>query len=399
MKNKWIVLCFYCLISLSINAKPSNLYEQLCEVNQEWLKNRSIAQELGFLEAPIMQNEQDLLVFHIQTLQAIFSKRPSVHLNLNQQQVRLRHLQVLAQYAQLRDCPRNYYIPYRIPVFIDDAGRYCAVAYLMLHSGKKAFCEAVQKNSNYIYIHQIENQEFAEWQRNSGLSLDELAWIQPAYMPVVKLIRWNPQTLHQKPIFLDSLATARIYLPEYDFKDIFGLTRIFWGVIVSDSTLRHIAKPLTQQPDWSTMPSGIVKCATIYRQELYIGIQLIKKVKIDENESEDIYYSGVLKWSKAQKWELVLDLNHSTSSHTIYSLFEYGGKLYAGGGDASYHSYLAVLQNGQWKEIKQDFGGCIFGLIYKNKQVYLGAARPPDDFMPQPNPEEERENNASGDGK
>lgn len=386
MNTKWMFIFLFCLISLSSNAKPTNLYEQLCEVNQEWLKNRQIATELGFFETPIIRNEQDLLAFHIQTLQAIFSKRASIHLTPAQKKARWQNLQTLARYAQLRDCPRNYYVPYRVPVFIDDEGRYCAVAYLMLHSGKKELCEAVQKNSNYIYIRQIKNQEFAEWQQNSGLSLDELAWIQPAYMPVVKLAKWNPRTLHQTPIFLDSLATARIYLPQYDFKDIFGLTRIFWGVIISDSTLRQIAKPLMYQPDWNTMPDGVAKCATIYRQELYISLS-----------------TNVYKWSKAQKWELVSGLddsipNDTTSSHTIYSLFEYGGKFYAGGGDDSYHSYLAVLQNGQWKEIKQEFGGCIFGLVYKNKQVYLGAARPPDDFLMDTAPEKETENNASEDG-
>jgi hypothetical protein len=370
MKTKWIVIFLFCLISLSGNAKPSNLYEQLCEVNQEWLKNQQLAEELGFIQAPVIKNEQDLLVFHIQTLQAIFTKRTSNHLNSNQQQARLRHLQVLAQYAQLRDCPRNYYLPYRIPVFIDDAGRYCAVAYLMLHSGKKDFCEAVQKNSNYIYIRQIENQEFAEWQQNSGLSFDELAWIQPAYMPVVKLARWNPKTLHQTPVFLDSLSTARIYLPQYDFRDIFRLSRIFWGTSVSDDELKEIAKPLIHQPDWKSMPSGALKCTSVYRQELYISLS-----------DETVY-----KWSKTQKWEVVSDLNHSSDEGTeslpsIYCFFEYGGKLYAGGGYPSYHSFLAVLENGRWKEIKQEFGGHIFGLIYKNKKVYLGSTRPPDDFL------------------
>ncbi|MCU0445230.1 MAG: hypothetical protein MUE85_09960 [Microscillaceae bacterium] len=337
------------------------------------------------MQASTIKNEQDLLVFHIQTLQAIFSKRILPHLTPLQQQTRLQHLKVLAQYAQLRDCPRNYNKTYRTPVFIDEKGRYCAVGYLMLHSGKKNFCEAVQKTNNYIYIRQIENQEFSEWQQSSGLSLDELAWIQPAYSPVVKLVKWNPQTLHKTPVFLDSVSTARIYLPEYDHRDIFRLSRIFWGTIVSLDEVKEIAKTLIYQPNWDSIPNDAIKCAKVYREELYISFDSSSRVAISENDYQDKYYSCVYKWSKSQKWELVLDLSYSVAKNTgdlphIYSLFEYAGKLYAGGGDTDFNSYLAVLENEQWKEIKQNFGGYVFGIVYKNKQTYLGITHPPDGF-------------------
>jgi hypothetical protein len=395
-------------------AKPNNLYEQLCEVNQEWRKNRQIAQELGFLDAPIISNEQDLLVFHIQTLEKIFLSRSLSSLNETQQQARQRNLQVLNQYWHLRDCPRNYYIPYRIPVFIDEEGRYCAVAYLMLHSGKKEFCEAVQKTTNNIYIRQIANPSFNEWQQNSGLTLDELAWIQPGYTPAVKITKWNPKTLHQEPVFLDSLATAQIYLPEYDFRDMFNFGRIFLGAWLPETDLKRMAKSLTIKPNWKTMPAGRVVCAKVFRGELYISLDSTHYTQLSETEYKDEQFSGLMKWSKAQRWEKVLDLSHSARDTTesmriICSLFEYGGKLYAGGGYVHYtprtgttdRSYLAILENDEWQEVKQEFGGHIFGLIYKNKQIYLGIAYNSLNLMIEPMPEEpaESEGEAQNDGK
>jgi hypothetical protein len=395
-------------------SKPVNLYEQLCEVNQEWRKNRQIAQELGFLTAPLITNEQDLLVFHIQTLEKIFLGRSLPNLSETQQQARQRNLQVLNQYGHLHDCPRNYYIPHRIPVFIDEDGRYCAVAYLMLHSGKQEFCEAVQKTTNNIYIRQIDHPTFNEWQQNSGLSLDELAWIQPGYSPAVRMVKWNPKTLHQEPVFLDSLATAKIYLPEYDYKDIFNFNRIFMGGWLLEPELKKIAKPLTQQPNWQKMPTGRVLCAKVFQNELYVSIDSTNYSQVSETELKNEQFSGLFKWSKAQQWEKVLDLSQSARDTTetirlISSLFEYSGKLYAGGGYVHYtprtgatdRSYLAILEKGQWQEIKQEFGGYVFGLVYKNRQVYLGIAYNALNLLIEPSPEEpaEPEGEAQNDGK
>lgn len=371
------------LISSVLFAKPINLYEQLCEVNQEWYKNRAIAQELGFLEAKPIADEQDLLVFHIQTLEKIFLQKANLQLSETQRQNRQQTLKVLNEYWHLRDCPRNYYIPYRIPVFIDEQGRYCAVAYLMLKSGKKTFCETVQKTNNNIYIRQIDNQEFSEWQKNSGLSIDELAWIQPGYEPWVKIAKWRPNHLNETPIFLDSIASTRIYLPQYDYKDIFRFSRIFLGVQVSEEELTKISQSLTNRPNWQTIPSGRVVCANVMRNELYVSIDSLNFSGEGEEFKEE-RFSTVYKWNKSRQWEKVLDLSNTAkdsieSVRVVYSLFEYGGKIYAGGGYYKYdsgvneHSYLAYYEGGKWHEIQQDFGGYIFGLIYKTKNVYLGV--------------------------
>ncbi|TAE19925.1 MAG: hypothetical protein EAZ95_00820, partial [Bacteroidetes bacterium] len=130
MKRLFLSFAFF-LGLLQAQATPQNLYEQLCEINQEWHKNRAIAESMSFLNLPPIAGEQNILSFHIETLWQIFRNRDASALSPTQQQARANNLRNLSEYAQLRDCPRNYYLPYRNPVFIDHEGRYCAVGYLM----------------------------------------------------------------------------------------------------------------------------------------------------------------------------------------------------------------------------------------------------------------------------
>ena len=186
------LLIFISILTHLCFAKSNNLYEQLCEVNQEWKINKEIATEFGFLTAPIIENEQDLLVFHIQTLENIFKNRTSsLNLTSEQKAQRIKNLDVLNEYWKRRDCPKNYYLPFRNPVFIDHEGRYCAVGYLMKANGLQKFCETVQKTNNFIFVREINNEIFAKWQQESGLSLEEVAWIQPGYLPLATYLDWN----------------------------------------------------------------------------------------------------------------------------------------------------------------------------------------------------------------
>lgn len=358
-------------------AKPQNLYEQLCEVNQEWYKNREIAEKLGFLAAPTINDEQDLLVFHIQALEQIFLARPTNNLTTEQQTQRQKQLKVLNEYWQRRDCPRNYYLPYRNPVFIDHEGRYCAVGYLMLKSGKQKFCKAVQKNSNFIYIRQIQSSEFDAWQSESGLSLDELAWIQPGYNPRVQLEQITSLGVARNPIILDSLQTLKIYNSNYDMKDMFGFQRMFWGFRLEGEKEIKKYKKYTAKTDWADFKEnyGGISAMTVYLEELYVATD----TTIFINDTTYQRQATLVKWNKQGKWEKILDLEDNA---TIYSFFTNEGKLYAGGGieraydeteDYRRHSYLLSFNGKSWKKINQEYGGIIFGLIYKNKKRYLGT--------------------------
>ncbi len=79
--------------------------------------------------------------------------------------------------------PTNAQLPWRTPVFIDDQGAICAVGYLIERSVGRALPERIAKEHRYDFLEDIARAmpEVRAWVASSGLTLDELASIQPAY--------------------------------------------------------------------------------------------------------------------------------------------------------------------------------------------------------------------------
>lgn len=362
-----------------VQATPRNLYEQLCEVNPAWHSNHSTAQKLGLLQAPTIQNEQDLLVFHIQTLAKIFSTRSTHHLSKLQQHQRQKHLRVLKQYWQLRDCPRNYYLPYRNPVFIDHEGRYCAVGYLMLKSGQKKFCEAVQKNSNFIKIREIKSRTFAQWQAQSGLSLDELAWIQPYYTPQVRYEEITELGASRTPRFLDSLRALKLNRPNDDYLYGQEFNQMFMGNQAVDVQKAMQKLRFKGKPEWKALEKQqmeVIKI-TLFKGQLYAMANNRMSVGYEKARF------AIFRWNKQGKWEKFM------AQKPIYAFFTYKGQLYAGGGYETFtkemeegvsvekpqytHSYLIKLQGNTWKKIDREYGGIVFGIYQGGGKSYLAT--------------------------
>lgn len=69
----------------------------------------------------------------------------------------------------------------RSPVFIDEAGRTCAVAAIMLASGATALASRVRVAANRSWLAEMSTPGLREWVEQSGFTLEELAMIQPTY--------------------------------------------------------------------------------------------------------------------------------------------------------------------------------------------------------------------------
>ena len=96
--------------------------------------------------------------------------------------VRQQTLDMLHEYRQQREYPRNHEVPrYYSPCFIDPDDRLCAVAYLMIETGAAAPAKIIASTENYARIHDMEFNGLAGWAKQVGLSVDELAQIQPSY--------------------------------------------------------------------------------------------------------------------------------------------------------------------------------------------------------------------------
>jgi len=103
------------------------------------------------------------------------------------------------EYVAKGTTPQNAHVPWRTPVFIDDRGTICAVGYLIERSVGRPLAEKIAKEHRYNVLEDIAAAmpEVRAWVDSSGLTLEELASVQPGYTPVVT---WNSQDLVTGPV-------------------------------------------------------------------------------------------------------------------------------------------------------------------------------------------------------
>lgn len=392
MKKLHIFYLCLCLFGANFSANsvlfaknPTNLYEQLCAVNQEWHKNKAIAEALGFTNQPIIQNEQDLLGFHLEILEKIFSGKINISnlsntskidennlsedLSFLQKENRKRHLEVLNEYWNLKNCPKNTFLNYRNPVFIDAQNRHCAVAFLMQKDGKTTFCKKVQQNSNFIFVREINNAEFATWQLQSGLSIDELAWIQPGYSVEMQYTPWNNARNPDKFVALDTNITKKIVSIRTNSPSYEHYMNVFMRQPYSQEIIE--TKTKTKNVDWSILKVNnethqkAVTAYKMFQNELYIALGTYYNDTLKADKAE------IWKWTAQKKWQKVIDL--SAKQGQVFCFFETSGQLYMGGGITSWsnnneYKSLLIRYNGKvCKDISPKYNRIITDLyVYKN---------------------------------
>lgn len=118
---------------------------------------------------------------HLRRISKKLRDRSTDHLDLLQRERRLRALEELDRYRLTRPLPRNTYVPHRTPVFVDEHGRRCAVAHLIEASGSAAIVARTRRGRNLARVPDIEDPELLAWASDHGLTVDELAQIQPSY--------------------------------------------------------------------------------------------------------------------------------------------------------------------------------------------------------------------------
>jgi hypothetical protein len=112
-------------------------------------------------------------------------------------------LDQLRAYRVSRRFPRNRSTATAYePVFIDDEGRHCAVAHLMSCTGDGAKARSIAGTHNRARVRQMELAVLVTWAAGTGLTLEELARIQPAYPPESPEAPWFPYATWSLPILL-----------------------------------------------------------------------------------------------------------------------------------------------------------------------------------------------------
>ncbi|MEJ7601672.1 MAG: hypothetical protein WKG01_27470, partial [Kofleriaceae bacterium] len=144
--------------------------------------------------------EQDRMTAHLVHVRARLASRPPTRPALAARRSEL--LGYLDDYIANGQTPVNTQLPWRSPVFIDEAGAICAVGYLIERSVGRALAERIAREHGHDYLEDIAAQmpDVQAWIGGSGLTLEELASIQPAYSePEARTwVTWN-LTKHPRP--------------------------------------------------------------------------------------------------------------------------------------------------------------------------------------------------------
>ena len=132
--------------------------------------------EPGLLEVRRIQG-------HLLDVERALRSRGTEGLNAAQLERRNTALNWLREYRERGQFPHNHtHDDGRVPVFIDEHGTPCAVAYLLQRSGRESLVSEIASTDNNVYAWELEDDpRFSEWLDETGLTLAEAARIQPSY--------------------------------------------------------------------------------------------------------------------------------------------------------------------------------------------------------------------------
>lgn len=161
--------------------EPCQLIDHLTEVNKEWAKQSFHAPFLN--EIFSFQNDNQRIQKHLELVAWFLKNKSNDHLDMSQKINRINQLNVLNEYWQKGQFPRNTFHQKRQPYFVDVYGTACAVGYLVLESGEKELVEKISTENNFAYVEDMQFPALENWATENGFTKPELAWIQPGYPP------------------------------------------------------------------------------------------------------------------------------------------------------------------------------------------------------------------------
>ena len=185
MKTLFTLVCAVCFAA-SLSAAPAlsplkteTAFRHLSEVNKQWLKHAADAPH----ENISFNTDIDRIRYHLLNVEQFLRSNTPKGLTQKGLIARPRLLDALHLYANAKSFPTNSYHNERTPYFIDNFNVYCAVGHLISVSGHDELAQRINLDHRFDYIHHIKTNGLVEWAGAHGFTVDELAWIQPAYSP------------------------------------------------------------------------------------------------------------------------------------------------------------------------------------------------------------------------
>ena len=137
------------------------------------------------MQSLLCQLEDARLRFQLRSVEGYLRRNESPALTVTAASARQQQLDQLRAYWQAGQFPRRRGAADRTaPCFLDHEGRVCAVGHLLITSQQRPLASRIAQTANEARIRDMAVPALAQWAAQVGLSVDELALIQPAYCPV-----------------------------------------------------------------------------------------------------------------------------------------------------------------------------------------------------------------------
>lgn len=128
---------------------------------------------------------------HLEYVISVLIKEDIKRLNVIQKENRKHLINLLAEYIDSEQFPKNNHFKERRPVFIDEDDNFCAVGYLIAQTEGEAVAREINKVHKFDAIKEITSEVLEKWLIKNGLSAHEAAMIQPWYGPIKNEINNN----------------------------------------------------------------------------------------------------------------------------------------------------------------------------------------------------------------
>jgi hypothetical protein len=350
MKKLFLFAVFLSMLTAEAN---NIVIQNLINVNEQWKVQRFNSADFLTYENPQSRSYNQWIKIHLLLVEKNLRNRDVSNLNLEQQKNRVSLLNTLRNYAVASVFPINSYLPLKNPIFIDAKGTHCAVGYLMQQSGAEKLAQEINKNEKFAYVHQIKTNGVEEWATANGLSIDDLAWIQPGYPPnftlnpLIQGLNGSVNTMainsNDGTIYVGGSFTSSV-----DGTSCSGIAAFISGFAGFS---------------WVDLAGGVngsVNKIILNQNKLIVGGQFTIAGSINaQNIASFDLVSG--------QWQQMGSLNGEVNTFEIYN-----NEIYAGG---NFAGFLAKWNGTSWEEVLPGFlyGTEVRALKSTNDQLIIGG--------------------------
>jgi hypothetical protein len=349
----FFAILFFSFGTLYANHNETELLQHLINVNAEWSKQPEHNNIISNTKVENVQTFNNWIATHLMLVEQTLRSRSVSHLSVSQIKNRLELLDKLNGYWNAKTFPVNDYLTYKNPVFIDRIGTHCGVGYLMQQSGAEKLAQQIDAEQKFAYVHEIKVTGVKAWADANGFTLDELAWIQPGYPPVIDAEDMDKGLNGTVNVVVVDPATEEVFAGGSFSQSTNGLA------------CSNIAvwKNGFAGPDWIAVNNGVngtVHTMLLHNNKLYVGGEFTEASGIMAN------HIAVYDISLGQ-WQAMGSLDSTVRAIAIYN-----NEVYVGG---DFTGFVSKWDGNAWQIINNSLigSGSVRTLEVWNNELVIGG--------------------------